>query len=467
MTTYGVLMEQAARHIHAGTSQTAAHRFNDLRDAHLAVASFHGLLDAIERHVWHLVNPARATTIYGTSAPPQGTDPVEYAALRMVIAIPTLEDRDHRLLPIPQPIEHPWAEAARTLGAAVDLLTTHTDAAGTSRSPDGPLVWDFAARRRALGRVADLTGAVLSGADTLGLRVGQAGAHWSSVRRWIPTFDESRAWAADAVHQAKDRTGAGPLDEVGLANPSIRTTNELLELADRIGRLRRSAWGALSHPDFSVATLHDFAGVGLAVNAHCAAFHGVDLRKVADSHTLAQVPQVVRARAWQHVLGDLHDVISPGPGDPTVRADAIAVRHLLAQTAPLTEASGGRAANYELDRRALGAVVNGAVDTMAQIATWNSMIYNRLARSGHVRIRAANLTGEQITDSPELAAAKLRGTSVAVTPALHQRALGHYRDAAERIGNGSDDAVTASALAPAPAPAPAPDTIVMSRAHYL
>lgn len=461
MTTYGALMEQAARQIHGGASQTAARRFDDLRDAHLAVASFHGLLDAIERHVWHLVNPARAATIYGTSAPPQGTDPVEYAALRMVTAIPTLEDKDHRLPPIPQPIDHPWADAARAIGAAVDLLATHTDAAGSSRSPDGPLVWDFAARRRALGRIADLTGAVLSGADTLGLRVGQAGAHWSSVRRWIPAFDEARAWSADAVHQAKDRTGAGPLDEIGLANPSIRTTNRLLELADRVARLRRSAWAALSHPDFSVATLHDFAGVGLAVNAHCAAFHGVDLRRVADIPTLAQVPEVVRARAWQRVLGDLHDVISPGPGDPTVRADALAVRHLLAQTAPLTGSSVSQAASHEPNRRAVGAVVNGAVDAMGQIATWNSMTYNRLARSGHIRIRAANLTGEQITDSPELAAAKLRGTSVAVTPALHQRALGHYRDAAERIANGSDHSASASARAPTP------EAIVISRAHSL
>ena len=450
MTTYGELMQHAARHVHAGAAMTA-HRFNDLRDAHLAVASFHGLLDAIERHVWQLVNPARASTIYGTSSPQQGTDRVEYAALRMVMAIPTLEDRDHRLPPIPQPIDHPWADAARALGAAVDLLATHTDSNGMSRSPDGPVVWDFTARRRALGRVADLTGAVLSGSDELFLRTGQAGAHWSSVRRWIPDFDESRRWAATAVHRANDRTGAGPLDQIGLANPSIRTTNELIEISDRIGRLRRSAWRALSRPDFSVATLHDFAGVGLAVNAHCAAFHGVDLRHVADTPSLAQVPQIVRARAWQRVLGDLHDVISPGPGDPTVRSDATAVHRLLGQVAPLF-ASFVDPARPELDRRAVDALLNTAVDTMAQIATWNSMTYSRLARSGHVRIRAANLTGEQITDSPELAAAKLRGSSVAVTPALHERALSHYGDAAERVALAPDPSISASALMPTTTP---------------
>lgn len=445
MTTYGELMQHAARHVHSGAAQTAAHPFNDLRDAHLAVASFHGLLDAIERHVWHLVNPSRASTIYGTSSSPQGTDRVEYAALRMVTAIPTLEDRDHRLPPIPQPIDHPWADAARAFGAAVDLLATHTDANGMSRSPEGPMVWDFGARRRALSRVADLTGALLGGSDELFFRTSQAGARWSNVRRWIPNFDESRAWAADAVHQANDRTGAGPLDGVGLANPAIRTTDEIVELSDRIARLRRSAWGALSHPDFSVATLRDFASVGLAVNTHSAALHGIDLLHVAGSPALARVPQVVRARAWQHVLGDLHDVISPGPGDPMVRSDAIAVRHLLAQTAPLSAPLVDPTVNYGIDLRAAGAVLRGAVEAMGQIATWNSMTYDRLARSGHVRIRAANLTGEQITDSPELASAKLRGTSVSVTPELRERAIGHYRDAADRLTSASDPSMAAAA----------------------
>ncbi|NUU18290.1 hypothetical protein HP550_13620 [Cellulomonas humilata] len=447
-------MQQAARHVHDGAAQTQAHPYNDLTEAHLAVASFHGLLDAIERHVWHLVDPARVSTIYGTSSARDGTDPVEYAALRMVTSIPTLEDKDHRLPSTPTPIDHPWAYAAKALGAAIDLLATHTDGKGISRSPDGPVVWDFGARRRALGRVADLTGAALSCSETLGLRAGQAGAHWSNVRRWLPAFEESRAWAAQAVHRSKDRTGAGPLDDIGLANPPVRLFDPITELSDRITRLRRSAWGSLTHPDYSLATLHDFASIGLAVNAHCAAFHGVDLRHVADSPELARVPQIVRARAWQRVLGDLHDVISPGPGDSIVRTDTTAARHLLAEIAPLVESAGRSRTS-----RSTGEVLNGAVDTMAQIGAWNAMTYDRLASSGHVRIRAANLTGEQITDLPEYAAAKLRGTSVSVTPALHQRTLEHYRDAAERISNAQ------ASSPPLPTFGPSPETLVMGRAQ--
>lgn len=140
----------------------------------------------------------------------------------------------------------------------------------------------------------------------------------------------------------------------------------------------------------------------------------------------------MRAWAWQHVLGDLHDVISPGPGDPTVRTDAMAVRHLLADIAPLLDRTARDSPNRAVKHGAVAGVLNGAAETMAQVASWNSTTYDRLARSGHVRIRAVDLTGEQITDLPEYAAAKLRGTSVAVTPVLRQRTLAHYGTAAER-----------------------------------
>ena len=75
MTTYGALMRQAARLVHAGAMQTTAHPFDDVTQAYLAVASFHGLLDAIERHVWSLVDPSRSWTIYGPSSPRPGADP--------------------------------------------------------------------------------------------------------------------------------------------------------------------------------------------------------------------------------------------------------------------------------------------------------------------------------------------------------------------------------------------------------
>jgi hypothetical protein len=458
MTTYGRLMQQAARHIHDGAAQTQAHPFDNLTGAHLAVAAFHGLLEAVERQVWHLVDPERVSTIYGTNSAGVGTDPIEYAALRMVTTIPTLEDKDHRLPSTPTPIDHPWAHASRALDAALDLLATHTDGNGASRSPDGAVVWDFDARRHALCRVADLTGAVLDCSVTLGLRAGQAGAHWSNVRRWLPAFSEPRAWAAEAVRASGDREGVGPLDSIGLANPPVRTSDPTTELMDRIDRLRRSAWASLSRPDYSLATLHDFASVGLAINAHCAAFHGVDLRHVADSPELAHVPQIVRARAWQHVLSDLHDVISPGPGDPTVCTDTRAARHLLAEIAPLVGPAGPLGSAPLSESRRTGEVLNGAVDALAQIAAWNAATYDRLARSGHVHIRPADLTGEQITDLPEYAAAKLRGTSVEVTPVLHQRTLAHYRDAAERVSD------TQTLAPPLRTVRPSPEALVMGRA---
>jgi hypothetical protein len=46
---------------------------------------------------------------------------------------------------------------------------------------------------------------------------------------------------------------------------------------------------------------------------------------------------------------------------------------------------------------------------MTDIARWNSLTLDRLARSGHVHVPGRALTGEQVTDHPDLATARLTG----------------------------------------------------------
>src|SRR5450756_2387240 len=46
---------------------------------------------------------------------------------------------------------------------------------------------------------------------------------------------------------------------------------------------------------------------------------------------------------------------------------------------------------------------------MTQIAGWNSLTLDRLTRSGHVHVPGRVLTGEQVTDRPDLATARLTG----------------------------------------------------------
>jgi len=46
---------------------------------------------------------------------------------------------------------------------------------------------------------------------------------------------------------------------------------------------------------------------------------------------------------------------------------------------------------------------------MTDIARWSSLTLDRLARSGHVHVPGRALTGEQVTDRPDLATARLTG----------------------------------------------------------
>ena len=59
---------------------------------------------------------------------------------------------------------------------------------------------------------------------------------------------------------------------------------------------------------------------------------------------------------------------------------------------------------------------------MTDIAGWNSLTLDRLARSGHVHVPGRVLTGEQVTDRPDLATARLTG-HLAPVPDENRRAV--------------------------------------------
>jgi len=68
-----------------------------------------------------------------------------------------------------------------------------------------------ASRTAGLARVGDLTGALLSMEDTLGLRAAQAGASWAEVRRWLPGMGHIRSHARATAknHDAGHRNPSG------------------------------------------------------------------------------------------------------------------------------------------------------------------------------------------------------------------------------------------------------------------
>jgi len=95
-------------------------------------------------------------------------------------------------------------------------------------------------------------------------------------------------------------------------------------------------------------------------------------------------------------------------GDVAVREDLIAITRTLQTLAPITTTApaSGRAAPLD---RPLAETLNGAIATMTDIAGWNSLTLDRLARSGHIHVPGRVLTGEQVTDRPDLVTARLTG----------------------------------------------------------
>jgi len=416
--TYGELLAAAADAVADANLVVGRRRFDSPVDAAQALVDYHGLLDALAGHTWVLLTPEQAAGVRAS----QGPHRVEVAAIAMAEAIGTLarSSRPHHAMRT-EPVTS-WARAARCLRAAGDLLATHHTPRHGPRSPDGDILDDPDVRAGALNRLGHLTITLLDAEDTLALRTLQTGLHPATVRRVLPGLthvaDLARTTAGvettgpvapgGAARPASNTAAAlARLDNLGLVTPPIRTDHPVAELTDRYARVRLHAWQLLETPDYSITTLRDLAVLGVATHAHTAALHGADLTR-PDATSRQLKPLLDRARAWQELHHTLTGLITAGPGDAVVREDLIAITRILQTLTPITTTApaGGRAAGLD---RPLAETLNGAIATMTDIAGWNSLTLDRLARSGHVHVPGRALTGEQVTDRPDLATARLTG----------------------------------------------------------
>jgi hypothetical protein len=430
-TTYGGLLTAANFALDDANRSITLHRFDTAVDAAQALVDYHGLLDALAGHTWALLTPEQASGIRAS----QGPHPVEVAAINMAEAIGTLTHTRG-----PHPAMHTqgvttWARAARCVRAAGDLLATHETPGRGPRSPDAHLIRDPDVRVSALNRVGQLTVTLLDVEDTLALRALQTGLHPATVRRALPALSHIAALAhATAGHNNADTTPAAPdvaaglqrLDDLSLATTPIRTDNPAAELTDRYTRIRLHAWQLLQSPDYSVATLRDLAILGVATHAHTAALHGGDLTQ-PDAHSPHLRPLLERARAWQTLSHALTDLAAAGPGNPVVHEDLIGITRTLQTVAPLAPTTTRSTRATGLDRQ-LVAVLNGAVATMTEIAGWNSVALDRLARSGHVFVPGHLLTGEQVTNNPDLVTAHLTDHLAPAPPRRVEQITTLYQD---------------------------------------
>ena len=391
--TYRDLIAQATELIEDGRRSTAI-RLDDRDSALSVVTDRHAVLSAIEAHVWALIGPGRAAGLRSALHP----DPVEAAALHLAAAITETIGVEH---PHPSLLAGPhgaWGRAARSIRAATDLVAVHHDLSGSPRSPDAHVLESTDARDAALAQIAALALTTASVEDALGLRVGQAGVPWATVRAWLPGMQRV-TFAARDLAQAAGPHDPHALPDIGLIASRVHAGDALLDVTDRLAGVRQRAWDLVTSPDRSVATLRDLATIGIAVHAHAAAFHA--------GPTGPASTFVARGRCWQSLGSKLAALLSPAPHDDVVRADLTALARLLPALAPLS--GPGRAHEADLTSRSTGTTLGGAVALMTEIADYNARTFAKIARTSTVYVPARALTGDEITDHPELVRARLGG----------------------------------------------------------
>lgn len=396
--TYGQLMDAAAASIAAGVVDVERNVLHVSERAWVVVGAWQALLQALERHLWAVLDPRRVPGIELVA----GEDGRDWAAVRLLRALDPVVSL-HRTLPVPRSgSREPWALARRYVRAATDLLATHRDLEGAPRSPDADAIsGDPVARSAALARVGEMVAVVVGVEEQLALRALQAGCEVGRVEyalRKHPSVGRA-AWQLAGM-DAPPATARS----VGLtvARPEPWGDSEAAEVANRVLRLRQAAW-ALPQAEFpSVEAVKSFVLLGAAVHAHAAALSDTDAARARLSE---------RGRAWSAVGREVFTWRTPTPVDPQVGEEAREVVALLRRVAPL---SGPAPQRTRVEQTQLREALAGAVEMTAQIAGWSAEALRLMGAAGRVYQPARRLTGDQVTENLALVQAKLTGGTVPV-----------------------------------------------------
>lgn len=405
--TYGDLVGRAGVDIHTGLLQVLRRGFRDATQAQNTVGEYYDLLAALRSHSWWLLDPAGMRTLElrpaGRGAPDGGD--LDRVAANLFASLGPLAQRP-TWLPYPDPaFDHPWRDAAVKLGAATDLLATHIGPRDEPRSEQAALVMDPAQRRAALAFIASLTDLTLNADSAIGAACRHRDIPWQQVNQWLPDRSTAKSLAHRMHELASPHDGGRGLRDVTTNIYPVREGDPVIELRDRMLRLRHAAWQlADAIPDYSIVTLHDLAGLGMATHMHTAHAHGIDFRASSSSSNRL----VASARAFQRLMIDLDDYLAPGPPEPAIRVDILAARQILAEIVPLHRPAHTMTISDPRTRDTLGAL-HGACEVLSQIAHLNQRTFATLARSQLIHIPTRLLDGETLSEDPAAAAAKLSG----------------------------------------------------------
>lgn len=420
--TYGDLIDAAARQVALAAIGLAVGPITGPTVAREAVAAYHGLLGAIHAHTRALFgNPPRLEAVAASAAP----EPRDAAALNLVRGLKRFTRQRGRVQYTVEGPGVPLSAAAVSLRAATDLLATHHDRDGKARTPEAFQLEERSVRAAGLAGIGDLACTVLAAERDLGLRAGQAGIPWEVVDRLLPDLrsliDTARALAAPI----KPDTAQRSLREVAVARPRVRTGDLVVELGDRLLRLRHIAWQLTREPHVGISTLSDFAAAAVTFHAH-ALTHlrpGQDLSANGLGRNDMEHQLVVARGTWSKIHLQSREMRTATPAAGVVRADTLAIRELCRDLMPL-----GPAGNQRADSD-LRSTINGGARAFCEIAGYNACVLAELHATGQLYLSARKLTGDEVTEDPQLVVAKLRGGMVRVPRGQVERFAQSYKSA--------------------------------------
>ncbi len=298
---------------------------------------------------------------------------------RRSVAIAVGPARDSR-----SALESTWCGVAVSVRSAADMLRTHREADGSWRSPESAALDETAEVLSAIGAVAYQVRMLACCCRELARQARALGIGSTVVGRQLGDPAELIE-AAERCSQVMPPL-RGRIAALGLARPSVRADLSTSQVVGRLARLRRTAWVLSRQAHVPVGTLADYATLAITL-LEC----GPDPRSHAN-------PDAAH-HAWQVIADGLREVRTASPALAGVRGDVALVQWML-----------GRGDT----RAACADAVRLARVTLPELARWNAQSLARAATGHELYLRAAALSGHEVSDCPELAAAKLANRIVPV-----------------------------------------------------
>jgi hypothetical protein len=429
---YGDLLELASASLAQARTELYRSPLGSVEQARATVAAHQDLMAALGEQLRRLYRPQLGLddSLHGTTHLRDGAAMALLAELKTVGKPADWE----RKIGITEGAAASLARASQEVRAAADLLATHVDIVARARTPEASRLFDPDLREDAVLMLARLSADDGRLRESLELRLHELVQQQPTRTVPSPPDTDALIEIAEGVQfaaVASARSDSPGLLSLGLARPPIRRASATDELTDRIARLRRVAWELPDRQHVGVATLSDYAALGVITYAHAI----VILEAVAseDGATREQVlePYGRAHRQWLSLRQQLLPLRSAVPAMQGVRADVLSAKRLLETMAPIPAESSARTV-MKLEPSTVEAILDAA-RPMSEIAEWNAEVMKQLASRQDLRIRARALPGEELSERTELAAWALADGFVPIPAHLLDNVEMAYRLATEWI----------------------------------